>query len=453
MPDSLPDALGDLHLPLGQLAHLDQYFGPWAIEEERFRAAVERIGQMDLQAHVHVQMARGKGEPNFNAAVTADGIAHVELSGPLMKQVSSLSGGTSTVEARAQVRRAARDESIAAIVLRIDSPGGTVSGTQDLADEVAAAAQRKPVVAYIEDLGASAAYWIASQARAVYAANHSTLVGSIGTYAVLYDMSARAAMLGVKVHVIRAGDNKGAGTPGTEITPEQLSRWQTLVGSLNEQFLLGVARGRKLPLARVRELATGDVHVGEAAKALGLIDGVQSFDATLAQLIQQISKKSTKGKTMSESSPADVTAQIVTAALPLAASYQDLVAALPQAGSDFVCKQLAAKATVAQATAAFLAHQQELLVAKTKEAEEANAKAAAAGTKKPGVPPVTSKAGEGAEAAGGDAIDRWEAAVGAKMTAGKKRDAAIRAVAIADPDLHAAYLAEYNAQHGGKRRE
>jgi len=453
MPE-LPEQLAGLDLP--HVAHLDQYFGPWAIEEERFRAAVERIGQMDLRAHVELQMARGKGEPSLDAPVTkigagGDKIAIVELSGPLMKQVSSLSGGTSTVQARAQIHRAARDDSVAAIVLRIDSPGGTVSGTQDLADEVAAAAKRKPVVAYIEDLGASAAYWIASQASKVYAANKTTLVGSIGTYAVLYDMSARAAMLGVKVHVIRAGDHKGAGTPGTEITPEQLARWQTIVGSLNEQFLQGVAQGRKLPLARVQQLATGDVHVGEAAQALGLIDGVQSFDATLAQLIP---KKSTKGKAMSESTNAADAAQIVTPTKPLAASYQDLVAALPGASSDFLCKQLEAKATVEQATRAFLAHQQELLAAKTKEADEAKAAATAAAAKKPGQKPVASTGqAAGAEAAGGDAIDRWEAAVAAKVTAGKKRDAAIRAVAIADPDLHAAYLAEYNAQHGGKRRE
>jgi len=320
----------------------------------------------------------------------------------------------------------------------IDSPGGTVAGTRDLADEVARAAKQKPVVAYIEDLGASAAYWIASQANKIYA-NPTAIVGSIGTYGVICDFSAQAAMIGVKVHVLRAGQFKGAGEPGTEITPEQLAEWQRIVDQLNEHFVRGVAAGRKgLSLAAVRELADGRAHVGEAAVTLGLVDGVQSFDATLQQF-----SSSGKRRTKPMSSDTDnVQAQDTPPTpppLPAAADYDELVAACPGADEKFVCSQLAAKATVAQATSAWMKAQNDRLQAQRADLEKARAAAAA-----PGVDPLGSKQAAGDDDEAGDPVAQFNELVAKKIAAGMPRRKAVFAVAKANKHLHQAFLAATN---------
>jgi len=184
---------------------------------------------------------------------------------------------------RQQIRHAFRNTDAAGILLRFDSPGGTVAGTEDLAADIAAAAGGKPVYGYAEDLCASAAYWGYSQCTKTFA-NATALVGSIGTYMAIEDLSGHAEQLGVKVHVIRAGTFKGAGTPGTEITDDQLAEWQRIVDELNAHFIAGVARGRRMGESKVRELADGRVHVGQAAVQLGLVDVIESFDDTLARL-------------------------------------------------------------------------------------------------------------------------------------------------------------------------
>jgi len=209
LPDNLPDCLSEL---AADVPHLEEYFGVWAIRPETFQAAVDRVVGMDLRAHVEANTSPAAREAMRDTSyqVLPGGIAVIDLVGPMQKYTSSISGGASTVYARRKLRAAAMSDEVTAIIVRIDSPGGTVAGTQELADDVAAAAKRKTTVAMIEDMGASAAYWTASQASAVWA-NRTALVGSIGTFAVIHDLSAHAGQLGVKVHVVKAGEHKGGG--------------------------------------------------------------------------------------------------------------------------------------------------------------------------------------------------------------------------------------------------
>lgn len=264
-------------------AHFEQYFGIWAMHEETFRAAAERINQLDLQIHIDQAQARDKVAARVVEERTDDGLLVLDLAGTLMKFVGSLMEGTSTVFARRVLRAAMVDDEVRAVMLRIDSPGGTVSGTEALAADVAELARHKPVHAYLEDLGASAAYWIASQALRI-SANPTALVGSIGAFAVVWDMAGAAAQKGIKVHVIRTGAFKGAGQPGTEITAEQLAEWQRLVDELNGHFIAAVMAGRGMSAAEVRGLADGRIHLAKDAQKLGLIDAVQTFDAAMAEL-------------------------------------------------------------------------------------------------------------------------------------------------------------------------
>lgn len=428
------------------IPHIEQYFGVWAVQEEPFRAVVDRLNQLDFRSHVS---AAAVNPQVGKSTAAADGarIAVITLEGTLTKYGSSMSGAGSTIDARRQMRKAAADPNIDAIVVRIDSPGGTVSGTQALADDVAAAAAAKPVWAFCEDLCASAAYWIASQASAIYA-NRTALVGSIGTFAVIQDMSGRAAQLGIKVHVVRAGAHKGDGVPGTEVTHEQLDQWQQMVDGLNEHFLDGVASGRKLDKDCVKGLADGRVHIAQQAQSLGLIDGVQSFDAVLQKLSQHVVSR--RSKTMAENTapvaaaeeqPAAPVADTTPApsiaaepAKPAAATYKDIKAACPGANADFLASQLEADATVAQAQAAWMAEQNRLL--EVARAETAAAKAHAV---KPGVQPLG--AGLTSKSANPDASPReaWNAAVKAEMDAtGKPKHVAARNVATKHPELRAA---------------
>lgn len=207
--------------------------------------------------------------------------AMLSLSGTLTKAPTSFSGGTSTVRFRRMLALAARDPDVSEIVLLIDSPGGSASGTDDAAQAVATAAKIKPVVAYCEDMCCSAAYWIASQASRIVA-NPTAMVGSIGTLLVVYDYSRMAANEGIEPIVFGTGAYKGAGVPGTVITPEQRAHFQRIVDDLNSHFLAAVQSGRGLTDEQISAVSTADVWIGQAAVDRGLVDEIASLDTVLA---------------------------------------------------------------------------------------------------------------------------------------------------------------------------
>lgn len=210
------------------------------------------------------------------------GVAVLQIEGPLQKQDAWSMDGTSTVRTRRALRRALRDEAVDSILLLIDSPGGQVSGTHELAMDVRKAAGQMPVYAYCEDCCCSAAYYIASQANLVYA-SPSAIMGSIGVYATLYDLSKAAEAQGVIVHVVRDGEEKGDFTPGLPITAEQLSRMQQIVDFYGAQFRKAVSETRfpDKPLTKGTSPARGDVFLGADARRVGLVDGITSLDNVL----------------------------------------------------------------------------------------------------------------------------------------------------------------------------
>lgn len=439
--------------------HLAEYFGVWAVQPEPFLALAERVQATDLAAHILA--AKAPAQPLSSAyEVTKDGVAIVPISGTLMKQASSFaSENSSTVAARRKIRAAASDSAVAAIVLKIDSPGGAVSGTFDLVQDVAAANERKPVLAFIEDLGASAAYAIASAAGQVFA-NSSGLVGSIGTFAVVQDWSAAAAQMGVKVHVIRAGKFKGAGVAGTEITPEQLAKFQRTVDQLNDVFVASVAKGRKLDVATVQDLADGQVHVAAVAKDLRLIDGIATFD----QVLERAAKLSTSHpprKTMSQTTDNQIAAPLA----PVAATIKEIKAGCPGITNDFAVTLLEEGATLATAQSRWMAKQSELFAAQAKELEAKEkelAEAKKAPPKKPGVPALTAKGKEAdddeAEATAdadwsGDPLAAFEEKVTAHMKRKNvSRHVATQAVCREEPELREAMVAAHNTAHEAARK-
>lgn len=256
-------------------------FSPWAIEEGYFNRTHGDFYSSYKFASAPASTAGLKYER------TTDGIAIIRLHGTLMKGRSRF--GDSTVELGWLVRDAANDKRVQAILLHVESHGGTIAGTQSLANEVVAAGRKKPVEAFIEDVGLASAYWVASQASKL-SVNATGLVGSIGTFLRIVDSSDAARSMGHTVHVIRSGTHKGAGVQGTIVTPEHLAHFKTIVNGLNAVFINAVAAGRKFGPKRASELSDGRILIGQEAKKAGLVDAVQSLEETYTQLVSRIGK-------------------------------------------------------------------------------------------------------------------------------------------------------------------
>lgn len=267
-----------------------QMFGAWAIEPTRFAAMFEVARKADLNAlAAAMQAANGSsgGRSGASYQLTQGGTALIELVGPMTKYQSSFQsmfGGASTLATRNALRAAVRDPEVRSILLIADSPGGSVAGTQELASDIRAAGKKKPVHAYVDDLAASAALWAISGVSRI-SANEAAEIGSIGCYFVVYDTSGFYAQEGVKVHVISsAPPHKGAGAEGSEVSEEQLAEWKRTVDGIAALFTADLAKGRKMPIAKARELADGRIHLAAAAKDMGLIDGIGSLDEAVRTL-------------------------------------------------------------------------------------------------------------------------------------------------------------------------
>ena len=264
-----------------------QHFGLWCVQGTWLTSALSAIQSGAWQPQPVAK--RGESDDAPPPYTVVDGIAVVPMVGQITKGQSSY-GGVSSVGTRQTLRAAARDGDVRGILLHIDSPGGTVAGTAELADEVRSLQSLKPIRAHGDDLMASAAYWVGSQAGYV-TANATGEVGSIGTVATVEDSSGMADKMGIKVHVVSTGVHKGAFAWGTEVTEEQLAELQARVDDINEHFLSAVKRGRAMAIADVRAAADGRVFSSSKARDMGLIDDVMSMDDAVAAFRKELDAK------------------------------------------------------------------------------------------------------------------------------------------------------------------
>lgn len=426
-----------------EIKHLDQYGGVWAMHLATFNALLDHARHMDLAAH-QAQYREQEQPAIGHFETTPEGAALICISGPITKYGSSMSDMPhGLIGARKAIRDAAANPSIKGIVLHIDSPGGTVAGITDCAEDILRARAVKPVIAFVEDMGASAAYWLASQADRVIA-NTGAAVGSIGVYNVVSDWSKFYETQGVAVTVIKSGAFKGVGVEGAPVEDEHKADIQRVVDSIHGLFVGAVNAGRKRDLSA---LADGRVWIGEEALALGLVDQV----GTLADAIGAATK--TRGSvtpapkenrmaaenqdTRPETATAPVIEKPTQPAQPAAASFAEIKAECVGATPAFICAQMESAATLPQARSAWMKHQNDAL--------------AAAQAQSHGVPPL-SNGGKPDKGDTGGAVERWNAAIAAQVARGKTKQQAVSAVVKSDPDLHAAFIAEYNADRGRAAR-
>lgn len=212
--------------------------------------------------------------------VTADSIGVIPVVGVIGKGLSPLEkmmGAVDVNELSDALDAFAMNPEVEKIALQVSSPGGTVTGVEELANKVRGIG--KPTLAYTDSEMASAAYWIASAADRVVASPSST-VGSIGVYMAIPDYSKAAEMAGIKMVVVKSGKFKGAGIEGTSLDEGQLANLQESVDTIHADFKAAVNMKRKMVKAESME---GQVFSGKQAAANGLVTGLaDSFNAALS---------------------------------------------------------------------------------------------------------------------------------------------------------------------------
>ena len=238
-----------------------------------------------LLARMEARIGDGEGEivRERNRGRTAI----IPVRGLLTKHGLSFFGidfGSSYSGIVAAVQNAAAASEVDNIVLVIESPGGSVFGVGDAADAIFGARKIKPVFAFIDGLGTSAAYYLASQATRVVLSREEAITASIGVLTTISDWSSYYRNLGVIIHRVQSGSKKGIGVHGVAITEEDLAQVQGEIDFLARQFISDVARGRGISQVTVRGVADGWImHAREAIKA-GLADEIKPLRLLLAEL-------------------------------------------------------------------------------------------------------------------------------------------------------------------------
>jgi len=177
-----------------------------------------------------------------------------------------------------QLRKFRKKSSVKAIVIRINSPGGTVAPAQEIYREIERIKKKKPVVASMETVGASAAYYVASNTNTIVC-SQGTITGSIGVIMMLPQIQKVIEKIGVDVNVIKAGKYKDIGSVVRPLTEDERNILETFAAEIHEQFISDVAAGRKgkIDKEKLLSIADGRFFTGEKARELGLVDKIGNF--------------------------------------------------------------------------------------------------------------------------------------------------------------------------------
>jgi signal peptide peptidase SppA len=257
---------------------------PWAITEDSLATILTIVDRRNESVEA-ISAKLGRPLDNTHAVTVRDGVATIPVDGPLFKRAdffSAVSGATTYEQLATDLTAALEDPKVSAIVLAIDSPGGEVTGVSELAALIRAASERKPVVAHVEGLGASAAYWLASAATEVVT-GETGILGSIGVRMTITDRREADAARGTKTYEIVSSQSPSkVSDPSTE---DGRSRIQATLDALAGVFIAEVARYRGVSEETVLgQFGQGGVLVGADAVEAGLADRVASYEAVLAGL-------------------------------------------------------------------------------------------------------------------------------------------------------------------------
>jgi signal peptide peptidase SppA len=200
-----------------------------------------------------------------------------------MDMLSEFSGGISTERLMADMKAALADNTVKAIVMDVDSPGGGVYGVQEVSDFIRSSRGEKPIIAQINSLAASGGYWIGSAADEIVITPGGE-AGSIGVYMLHSDFSKFLDEAGIKETFIFAGKNKVEGNSSEPLGDDALAYFQSRVDDYYEMFVDAVAKGRGITVKKVnQEYGQGRVFGAKQAVAVGMADRIATLDQTLAR--------------------------------------------------------------------------------------------------------------------------------------------------------------------------
>ena len=213
----------------------------------------------------------------------------LDLSGVLQEDTPSFSLTTPPphvpllARVREELKRAEKDDKVKALVVRINSPGGTITASDILYKELRDFKTRRkvPVIAAIMDVGASGGYYAALAADQIFA-HPTTITGSIGVIMLTVNAQGLLEKVGVSPLAIKSGPLKDAGSPFRGLTDEERAVFQSVIDDMHGRFVRLLAESRKIPEARVRAFADGRIYTAEQARALGLVDRVGYLDEAVA---------------------------------------------------------------------------------------------------------------------------------------------------------------------------
>jgi protease IV len=229
---------------------------------------------------VYVALHAGKDSSGLTAF--GDKIGVVDLDGVIMNPGPTIQ----------QLKKFADDDSIKAIIIHVNSPGGGVAASEEIYREVKRIRdeKKKRIVASIETVGASGAYYVSSATNKIYADNGS-VVGSIGVIAEWVNYGDLLQWAKLKSVIIKTGEFKDTGTPTRELTPSEKAYLQGLIDNMFHQFIQAVADGRAMKFDDVKAIADGRVWTGEQAKSLKLVDQLADFQSAVEDTAKSVNIK------------------------------------------------------------------------------------------------------------------------------------------------------------------
>jgi protease IV len=188
-----------------------------------------------------------------------------------------------------QLKRFGDDDSIKAILLHINTPGGGAAASEEIYREVLRIRdqKKKRIVASIETVGASGGYYVASAASKIFA-NDASVVGSIGVIAEWYNYGDLLRWAKLKEVVLKAGEFKDTGDPARDLTPAEREYMQGLIDNMHGQFISAVAKGRSMKVEDVQAIANGKVWTGQQALSLKLVDQIGDFQAAVEDTAKSV---------------------------------------------------------------------------------------------------------------------------------------------------------------------
>jgi len=271
---------------------LDVITSPWAITRDKLN---------EIQSIYNAHLKREKidfkaleaeaGVPFNNPAQEVqviDGVAIIPIQGVLGKKMnlfSKISGGASMQIIERQVEDAVKNDAVKAIVLDIDSPGGTVDGTSELANKIFSLRGQKPIVAFASGMMASAAVWIGSAADRIFISSETTMTGSVGVIATHQDISKMEEQAGIKTTEIVSGKFKAIESQHKPLSKEGKAVMQERVDILLGSFAGDLAKFRGKAIEEIKELVgEAQVFIGSQGIDAGLVDGVSTFEALIKNL-------------------------------------------------------------------------------------------------------------------------------------------------------------------------